>query len=511
MEPNENRSKYKQEVDQEENIAVETTYPQSDPNLVETLLNRTSAAALRHSYRQADTTAPDNSKKKTRERSDGDKETHDLDREKEDQNQMRQNLDRMKQELDSEEQDLYQADRDVDRMKQELEHMKQDQEQEKQDLATKKQDLAREKQDLAKEKQDLATEKQDLAREKQDLATEKQDLAREKQDLAAEKQDLATEKQDLATEKQDLATEKQDLATEKQDLAAGKQDLATEKQDLAAGKKNLIRTRQKVDQDKQDVNREKQNLATEKQNLATEKKSLDKMRQNVDQEKQELCRIKQAAAREESNPEKGEDNEDQRALKGVLCNLRRVLQPDEYKTAEAVVNDYCRGILQCENATNLLTVLKDYAKPRQPVKKGLSQLRHQIKSAAVQIFCVITGETFGAHQKLLDQVKNLKGFSVVESPQWQDCQVLILFTSNAEVAMRNIPDGKPVILVLMHHTRDINFPTLGRKWSDSFENIVLDVHVLYHQTRQGLLTCPKNQQAVSHIQEVLQRYTKKHT
>ncbi|XP_075994366.1 uncharacterized protein LOC142988942 isoform X2 [Genypterus blacodes] len=228
--------------------------------------------------------------------------------------------------------------------------------------------------------------------------------------------------------------------------------------------------------------------------------------------------------RDKPNVDQVEQSNDQRELKTVLHNLRPVLHFKEFKIAEAVVNDYEKGNLPCENATNLLTLLQYYAKhqPQQPgedlhwKKKGDQKQKLLVKSASIWISCTVTGETFGAHQRLLDQVKHLKGLNVVECPQWQNCQVIIVFCvidsrvgSNVEAAMSKTPDGKPVILVLMHHTRDVYYSTGGRKWSDSFDKVVLDVHVLYHQTRQGLLTCPKNQQAVKHIQEVLQRYTKK--
>ena len=65
---------------------------------------------------------------------------------------------------------------------------------------------------------------------------------------------------------------------------------------------------------------------------------------------------------------------------------------------------------------------------------------------------------------------------------------------------------KPVILVLMHHTRDVEYSTDGKRWSDVYDNVVLDVHVLFHETKSGLLTCAKNHQAVGQIQKELQKH-----
>ena len=67
---------------------------------------------------------------------------------------------------------------------------------------------------------------------------------------------------------------------------------------------------------------------------------------------------------------------------------------------------------------------------------------------------------------------------------------------------------KPVILVLMHHTRDVEYSTDGKRWSDVYDNVVLDVHVLFHETVSGLLTCPRNDQSVNQIQKMLQKLSK---
>lgn len=56
-----------------------------------------------------------------------------------------------------------------------------------------------------------------------------------------------------------------------------------------------------------------------------------------------------------------------------------------------------------------------------------------------------------------------------------------------------------VILVLMHHTRDENYSTAGIRWSEIFPNVILDVHVVFHETVPGLLKCTKNIEAVNQV------------
>ena len=65
-----------------------------------------------------------------------------------------------------------------------------------------------------------------------------------------------------------------------------------------------------------------------------------------------------------------------------------------------------------------------------------------------------------------------------------------------------------MILVLMHHTRDDDFSTDVKKWSETYQNVVLDVHVLFHETQPGLLKCPRNDEAVQQIQTELKAHSR---
>ncbi|CAK6984895.1 uncharacterized protein LOC122991920 [Scomber scombrus] len=89
------------------------------------------------------------------------------------------------------------------------------------------------------------------------------------------------------------------------------------------------------------------------------------------------------------------------------------------------------------------------------------------------------------------------------------CPITSRVGSDVEAAMTDITAScgqKPVILVLMHHTRDVEYSTEGRRWSDEYNNIVLDVHVLFHQMKNGLLLCPKNDEAADQILKELKEH-----
>ncbi|KAK5599834.1 hypothetical protein CRENBAI_015084 [Crenichthys baileyi] len=128
-------------------------------------------------------------------------------------------------------------------------------------------------------------------------------------------------------------------------------------------------------------------------------------------------------------------------------------------------------------------------------------------SKPVEVETITTGETFGADVALMNQVKRkvkLEGTN-------QDGQCLIVFCpitsrvgSDVEAAMQNIPSNKKrIILVLMHHTRDVDYSTAGKSWSEDYPDIKLEVHVLYHESMPGgLLLGSKNTEPVYKIARV---------
>ncbi|XP_061580276.1 uncharacterized protein LOC133446282 [Cololabis saira] len=127
--------------------------------------------------------------------------------------------------------------------------------------------------------------------------------------------------------------------------------------------------------------------------------------------------------------------------------------------------------------------------------------------ASVKVYKVTTGETFGADEDLLRQMTD--GLHVnFTSPEESDviivfCPISSRVGSDVEAAMREVSDDKKIILVVMHHTRDVDYSTGGRRWSETFRNVVLDVDVLFHETVPGLLICDENGKAVFQIQDAL--------
>lgn len=65
---------------------------------------------------------------------------------------------------------------------------------------------------------------------------------------------------------------------------------------------------------------------------------------------------------------------------------------------------------------------------------------------------------------------------------------------------------KPVILVLMHHTRDPEYSTEGIFWPEVYNVIKVVLHVFFHETQRGLLTCKHNQQMIAALQQEVYKY-----
>ncbi|XP_067458865.1 stonustoxin subunit alpha-like isoform X2 [Thunnus thynnus] len=220
-------------------------------------------------------------------------------------------------------------------------------------------------------------------------------------------------------------------------------------------------------------------------------------------------------------------------LKEALQGLRDLMTEECYKSAERLMND-CINKTSTDVQQSLLdhfTLMKkqlisdkgnkvQQERPQQSEQtaKKPSSSSSSLWSPKVKVYWKVTDQTFGAHQVLLDKVKNMKWTTVtVETTRdLQESHVVIVFCpimsrvgSDVDAAMTDITGScgqKPVILVLMHHTRDVDYSTDGTRWSDVYDNVVLDVHVLFHKTKNGLLTCPKNHQAVTQIQRELQKY-----
>ncbi|XP_027879362.1 uncharacterized protein LOC114148344 [Xiphophorus couchianus] len=129
----------------------------------------------------------------------------------------------------------------------------------------------------------------------------------------------------------------------------------------------------------------------------------------------------------------------------------------------------------------------------------------------VKIRVVTSGQTFGAHDELLNQLerklKLLQTDRDRSSITMLFCPITCRVGSDVEAAMSSLSGDQPVILVLMHHTRDPSYSTAGTDWADVYPNVVSSVHVLFHESVPGLLTCSQNNMAADQMLRVLSSYS----
>uniref|UniRef100_A0A8C7HFX5 Uncharacterized protein n=1 Tax=Oncorhynchus kisutch TaxID=8019 RepID=A0A8C7HFX5_ONCKI len=109
--------------------------------------------------------------------------------------------------------------------------------------------------------------------------------------------------------------------------------------------------------------------------------------------------------------------------------------------------------------------------------------------------------------------RQLGGFTEVMSPEQSDvimafCPIVSRAGTDIEAALQQIPEGKDVILVVLHHffNPDCTVPDSSRLVTRS--DVILTVDCLFHENKGGLLNCPRNKAAVGNILNRLNRKPK---
>ncbi|XP_032398647.1 uncharacterized protein LOC116706112 [Etheostoma spectabile] len=117
----------------------------------------------------------------------------------------------------------------------------------------------------------------------------------------------------------------------------------------------------------------------------------------------------------------------------------------------------------------------------------------------------LAGETNGAHQAFVEKLKD-GGHTEVQSPGESD--YLLVFCPNASrvdadirEALLKIPGGKPLILVVMHHTFDPDRVVAPSRRQVDNPSVLLTVDCLFYERK--LLECNRNEIAWHDVQKCL--------
>ncbi|XP_036840980.1 uncharacterized protein LOC110529645 isoform X7 [Oncorhynchus mykiss] len=124
----------------------------------------------------------------------------------------------------------------------------------------------------------------------------------------------------------------------------------------------------------------------------------------------------------------------------------------------------------------------------------------------MRYYTITTGNTMDSHIQFMRQLGG--GFTEVMSPEQSDvimafCTIVSRAGTDIEAAQQQIPEGKDVILVVLHHyfNPDCTVPDSSRLVTRS--DVILTVDCLFHESKEGLLNCPLNEEAVKEIRKKL--------
>ncbi|XP_036831728.1 uncharacterized protein LOC110522258 isoform X5 [Oncorhynchus mykiss] len=120
-----------------------------------------------------------------------------------------------------------------------------------------------------------------------------------------------------------------------------------------------------------------------------------------------------------------------------------------------------------------------------------------------KFFTVVTGNTLGSHEELFHCLAAKRHVTEVTSLEESDvilafCPIVSRAGTDIEAAVQQIPAGKPVILVVLHHTFNPDYTVPDSSRLVTRGDVILTVDCLFHEN-QGLLKCPRNEEAILKI------------
>ncbi|XP_067101003.1 coiled-coil domain-containing protein 18-like isoform X1 [Osmerus mordax] len=120
-----------------------------------------------------------------------------------------------------------------------------------------------------------------------------------------------------------------------------------------------------------------------------------------------------------------------------------------------------------------------------------------------KFYALVTGNTLDSHEDIIRHVNN-SGLTKVTSPQESDviiafCPIVSRVGTDIEDALTKIPEGKPVILVVLHHTFKTDYTSQNSSRYVTRRDVILTVDCLFHDSVKGILKCPQNDAAVKEI------------
>ncbi|KAM9551946.1 uncharacterized protein ACWYII_030722 isoform 2-T2 [Salvelinus alpinus] len=146
---------------------------------------------------------------------------------------------------------------------------------------------------------------------------------------------------------------------------------------------------------------------------------------------------------------------------------------------------------------NVVTEVSQLLNPRLK-----SHAYYSIEWRTEKFFTILTGNTLRSHKEI-NRCLTAKGLTEVMSLEESDvimafCPIVSRAGTDVEAALQKIPAGKPVILVVLHHTFNSDYTVPDSSRLVTRGDVILTVDCLFHESK-GLLKCPRNEEAIIKI------------
>ncbi|XP_076145044.1 uncharacterized protein LOC143127428 isoform X2 [Alosa pseudoharengus] len=169
-------------------------------------------------------------------------------------------------------------------------------------------------------------------------------------------------------------------------------------------------------------------------------------------------------------------------------------------TEKKVFTDVCKIDLDLEPGTDYSVSICTQFNDRLSAPETITI---HTKIPPMKFFTIVIGNTQNHHEPLKRMLIN-KGLTEVHNVE--NCDVILAFCvivsrvgTDMEAALKEIPDSKPAVLVVMHHTFDPDHVTPN---TSRFVRDKETVDILFHEDK-GILSCPRNRQAENTMVEMV--------
>nr|XP_046225073.1 uncharacterized protein LOC124048386 isoform X3 [Oncorhynchus gorbuscha]XP_046225074.1 uncharacterized protein LOC124048386 isoform X3 [Oncorhynchus gorbuscha] len=164
-----------------------------------------------------------------------------------------------------------------------------------------------------------------------------------------------------------------------------------------------------------------------------------------------------------------------------------------------------QGLLDCPRNTEAVCTIWSHLNIQpmlEPLKDKMAESSVHSNPRMRKFFTVVSGNTLESHTDFLKRLTMQRDFTEVMTPEKSDviitfCPIVSRAGTDIEAALQEIPTGKGVVLVVLHHSfnPDCTVPDSSRLVT---RGDMLTVDCLFHEN-QGLLDCPRNTEAVCTI------------